>query len=85
MPLTAAHAFIRRSAADQALGAEIAALGAEPSLDALTAIGRRVGPQFDADALREAWRQDWMLRWLAASANGSDAGNRDSNARASLE
>ncbi len=85
MPLTAAHAFIRRTASDPALRATVAALGDDASLDQLVALGARAGLHFDAAALRAAWRQDWMLRWLAASANGSDAGNRESSARASFE
>ena len=85
MSLTVAHAFIRMIAEDSELRARIQALGQGAPLAELVALGARAGFDFDATALRTARRQDWMLRWLAASANGSATGNREASARASPE
>lgn len=85
MPVIAAHAFLRRTAASAELRALVNALGEDAPLAELVALGARAGFDFDATALRTAWRQDWMLRWLAASANGSATGNREASARASPE
>lgn len=85
MPVSAAHAFIRGAAANAELRALVAALGEDAALDDLVALGLNAGFDFDAKSLRTAWRQDWMLRWLAASANGSATGNRAASTRASPE
>ena len=85
MPVIAAHAFLRRTAASAELRTLVNALGEDAPLAELVALGARAGFDFDATDLRTAWRQDWMLRWLAASANGSAIGNRDASTRASPE
>lgn len=85
MSLTAAHAFIRRVAEDAALRTGVQRLGQGATLEALVALGDEAGLQFDAQTLRAAWRQDWLLRWLAASAKGSATGNRAASTRASPE
>lgn len=85
MSVTAAHAFIRQAAEDAGLRAGIQALGEDAALGDIVALGGDAGFDFDAKALRTAWRQDWMLRWLAASANGSATGNRAASTRASPE
>ena len=85
MSLTAAHAFIRQVAEDAALRMGVQKLGQGATLEALVALGADAGLDFDARTLREAWRQDWLLRWLAASANGSSTGNRAASTRASPE
>lgn len=85
MSVTAAHAFIRHAAEDAGLRAAIQALGQDAALDDLVTLGLNAGFDFDANALRTAWRQDWLLRWLAASANGSATGNREASTRARPE
>lgn len=85
MSVTAAHAFIRTTVDDPRVRADVQALGQEAALAELVALGANAGFAFDAKALRTAWRQDWMLRWLAASANGSATGNRAASARANPE
>ena len=77
-----AHRFLRALRADAGLRARVADLGPDAGLDEIAALAADAGHACDPESLREAWRQDWTLRWLA---NGSATGNRASSARASDE
>lgn len=85
MTASAARRFLRELREDAGLRARLQALGPEPALEDIVAIGAAAGLAFDVETLRQVWRQDWALRWLAASANGSATGNRASSTRARPE
>ncbi len=70
MTLAAAHGFIRALRADESLRRRVEALGEAEDLGGLVVIGACAGFAFDEAALRRAYRQDWTLRWLAASKSG---------------
>lgn len=70
MTVDAAHGFIRALRADEVLRRRVEALGEAAELGGLVAIGAASGFAFDEAALRRAYRQDWTLRWLAASKSG---------------
>jgi len=74
MTLLAAHKFIAATRENATLRESIAALGEDADLDAVADIGRKAGFAFDAEELRNAWRQDCALQRIAASAAGA-AGN----------
>lgn len=67
MSIAAAHRFIAATRADPALRARIAALGADPGIEPLIAIGGAAGFGFGAEDLRAAYRQDWTLRAIATA------------------
>lgn len=83
MSLRAAHRFLGAVRSDPALADRVAALGPDPQIEDLVALGAAIGLEFDAEALRAAHRQDWALRSLAESGKGSGAGKRASSSDAS--
>lgn len=85
MTASAARRFIREVREDAGLRDRVRALGADPALADIVAVGAAAELAFDVETLRQAWRQDWALRWLAVSANGSATGNRASSTRARPE
>jgi hypothetical protein len=87
MTIETAYRFMDRSRSDERVRERIALLGADPSLEDLVQLAQSLGMCFSAQDLREAFRQDWTLRWLAgASATGTaPEENRAASARASAE
>ena len=79
----AGHQFIRAVRADSNLRTKISALGPDPSLEDIVRLAATAGHAVEGETLREAYGQDWALRWLASKDTG--AGKRDSSARASAE
>jgi predicted ribosomally synthesized peptide with nif11-like leader len=63
MTVQAALTFLGQARRDEALRAEVDALGADATLDALVAIARHAGYDFTPEQLHHAHRLDWRMRW----------------------
>lgn len=73
MSIGEAHRFMLKVRGDAALRARVAALGDDPSIDALIALAETSGAYFNAADLRAAHRHDWMLRRIAGEPTDAPA------------
>jgi hypothetical protein len=64
----AALGFLKELREDPAVRESVADRQADLSPEDLVALGASLGWRFDAQELREAFRQDWLLRWLHSCA-----------------
>lgn len=72
--MRAAHGFMARARADAGLRARIAALGADPDIEALVPVAREAGFALTAAELRAAYRARSALAWLVLDRAGADGG-----------
>ncbi|HLI78878.1 MAG TPA: Nif11-like leader peptide family natural product precursor [Candidatus Binataceae bacterium] len=56
--------FIARVRSDEKTKAEVRALGLDPELTEVAAIGARMGLHFSVDELRNAYGYEWTMRAL---------------------
>lgn len=63
--------FIQRSRLEEPLRAKVQAVEPRAGPEALVELGAEVDLPFSADELREAHRQDWIMRWLHQRATPS--------------
>ena len=63
MTLQPAIAFLSAARRDEALRAEVDALGDDVTAESLVALAGRAGFEFSAEDLQRAHALDWRMRW----------------------
>lgn len=82
MSLAVARRFNRACAADLEIAAQLAKLGADPSIEDVAAIATAEGFECTAEELHRAYAADWALSAIIAG-NSLEKLNRLDNSRAS--
>jgi hypothetical protein len=64
--------FIQRCRQDEGLRARIQAVDPRTGLEGLVPLGTETGLPFSIDEMREAYRQEWIMRWLHQTRQAED-------------